>query len=156
PCPLALRRQDENTLTAMSAVCTHAGCTVGLDGMTSSWLCPCHGSRFDLEGAVIGGPAPRPRARYKGVFDVTTITISALGGGGDGLANSHCNCHCRLWRRAGQTAQRQFARPRGQHGWAQRYGHWRGRRHGVVDERRRSSRSEYRGQRYGVAEGRYA
>jgi Rieske Fe-S protein len=77
PCPLALRRQDENTLTAISAVCTHAGCTVGLDGTTNTWLCPCHGSRFDLQGSVIGGPAARPLAQYKVVFDGTTITISA-------------------------------------------------------------------------------
>jgi Rieske Fe-S protein len=77
PCPLALARQDENTLTAVSAVCTHAGCTVALDGATSSWLCPCHGSRFDLQGNVIGGPAARPLAQYKVTFDGTTITISA-------------------------------------------------------------------------------
>jgi Rieske Fe-S protein len=77
PCPLALERQDENTVTAISAVCTHAGCTVALDGTTSTWLCPCHGSRFDLQGNVIGGPASRPLARYRVMFDGTIITVSA-------------------------------------------------------------------------------
>jgi Rieske Fe-S protein len=77
PSPLALERQDENTVTAISAVCTHAGCTVALDGATKSWLCPCHGSRYDLQGKVIEGPAPQPLAQYKVTFDGTTITISA-------------------------------------------------------------------------------
>jgi cytochrome b6-f complex iron-sulfur subunit len=76
-CPLALERQDENTLTAISAVCTHAGCTIALDGPTNNWLCPCHGSRFDMQGNVIAGPAARPLAHYKVMFDGTTITISA-------------------------------------------------------------------------------
>lgn len=38
-------------------LCTHLGCVPnrGKEG----WLCPCHGSRFDLSGRVISGPAPR-------------------------------------------------------------------------------------------------
>jgi len=77
PCPLALERQDEHTLTAISAVCTHAGCTIALDDATKSWLCPCHGSRYDLQGKVIDGPAERPLAKYTVLFDGTTITITA-------------------------------------------------------------------------------
>jgi len=49
---------DENGIAAVSTVCPHLGCLVARqeDG---SYTCPCHGSRFDVEGNVIGGPAPR-------------------------------------------------------------------------------------------------
>jgi thiosulfate dehydrogenase [quinone] large subunit len=44
---------------AFSAICTHAGCTVGLSG--GQFVCPCHGGRYSAEtGAVLGGPPPRP------------------------------------------------------------------------------------------------
>ncbi len=45
---------------AMSAVCTHLGCITRYVSDESAIACPCHGSRFDLEGNVTHGPAPRP------------------------------------------------------------------------------------------------
>ncbi|GDX79400.1 cytochrome b6 [Deltaproteobacteria bacterium] len=48
---------DDAGLGAMSAVCTHLGCTVRRDG--EGFLCPCHGSRYNAKGEVTGGPAPR-------------------------------------------------------------------------------------------------
>ncbi|WP_343041616.1 Rieske (2Fe-2S) protein [Streptomyces typhae] len=50
----------EGDFKAFSSVCTHQGCTVrDVDGGTIN--CPCHGSRFRVaDGAVAGGPAPRP------------------------------------------------------------------------------------------------
>jgi len=46
---------------AFSAVCTHAGCTVGFDQSAKEFVCPCHGSIYNaLTGAVIQGPAPLP------------------------------------------------------------------------------------------------
>ena len=45
---------------ALSAVCTHLGCITRFVSDEGVIACPCHGSRFDLEGNVIHGPAPRP------------------------------------------------------------------------------------------------
>ena len=45
---------------ALSAVCTHLGCIARYKSDEKVIACPCHGSRFDLEGNVIHGPAPRP------------------------------------------------------------------------------------------------
>lgn len=45
---------------ALSAVCTHLGCITRFKSDERVIACPCHGSRFDLEGNVVHGPAPRP------------------------------------------------------------------------------------------------
>jgi cytochrome b6-f complex iron-sulfur subunit len=45
---------------ALSAVCTHLGCITRFRSDERAIACPCHGSRFDLEGNVVHGPAPRP------------------------------------------------------------------------------------------------
>ena len=55
----ALFRDDDGELHAVSAVCTHMGCLVDFNGEERTWDCPCHGSRFGLDGAVIHGPAKR-------------------------------------------------------------------------------------------------
>lgn len=45
---------------AVSAVCTHLGCITRFLSDENVIACPCHGSRFDIEGNVVHGPAPRP------------------------------------------------------------------------------------------------
>lgn len=49
----------ENTFRAMSAICPHLGCTVNAVVGKTPYLCPCHGSHFDQNGAVVNGPSPR-------------------------------------------------------------------------------------------------
>jgi glycine/D-amino acid oxidase-like deaminating enzyme/nitrite reductase/ring-hydroxylating ferredoxin subunit len=53
--------KDENGVVhAVSAVCSHMGCIVGWNETDRTWDCPCHGSRFELSGEVLHGPATRP------------------------------------------------------------------------------------------------
>jgi thiosulfate dehydrogenase [quinone] large subunit len=59
--PDILIRESDGSLKAFSAVCTHAGCTVGYDG--NQIYCPCHGGVYNPEtGEVEGGPPPAPLA----------------------------------------------------------------------------------------------
>jgi Rieske Fe-S protein len=57
---VAAYRDAEGNLAAVSAVCTHLGCTVQWNPAELSWDCPCHGSRFSCEGKVLAGPAVEP------------------------------------------------------------------------------------------------
>jgi len=72
--------REGKTFHAISAVCTHLGCTVRaealpqpetaeVDGrpvrLTHRYLCPCHGSRYRGDGQNLSGPAPRPLAWYR-------------------------------------------------------------------------------------------
>jgi menaquinol-cytochrome c reductase iron-sulfur subunit len=71
--------REGNVFHAISAVCTHLGCTVRaealsnpetrtVDGkllkLTHRFLCPCHGSKYTGDGTNVAGPAPRPLAWY--------------------------------------------------------------------------------------------
>ncbi|BDU75496.1 QcrA and Rieske domain-containing protein [Mesoterricola sediminis] len=55
--------REGNRIAAISTTCTHLGCIVGL--ADTGFACPCHGSRFDPDGTVTGGPAPKPLPWYK-------------------------------------------------------------------------------------------
>ncbi|WP_348606831.1 FAD-dependent oxidoreductase [Halobaculum rarum] len=55
--PVAVHRDEAGRLHAHSAVCPHLKCVVDWNPAEASWDCPCHGSRFDADGAVIDGPA---------------------------------------------------------------------------------------------------
>jgi Rieske Fe-S protein len=57
---VALYRDGGGNLHALSSVCPHRGCDVEWNGEEKVWDCPCHGSRFTSEGAVIRGPAAQP------------------------------------------------------------------------------------------------
>ena len=56
----AVYRDEEGTLHALSARCTHLGCIVNWNSAERTWDCPCHGSRFGARGEVIMGPAVNP------------------------------------------------------------------------------------------------
>ena len=56
----AVYRDDSGTVHAVSARCTHLGCIVEFNDAETAWECPCHGSRFGVDGSVRQGPANRP------------------------------------------------------------------------------------------------
>jgi glycine/D-amino acid oxidase-like deaminating enzyme/nitrite reductase/ring-hydroxylating ferredoxin subunit len=56
----AVYRDRAGGLHAVSAACTHMGCTVTWNEAESTWDCPCHGSRFATDGRVLHGPALSP------------------------------------------------------------------------------------------------
>ncbi|WP_342643580.1 FAD-dependent oxidoreductase [Rhodoligotrophos ferricapiens] len=57
---VAAFRDEQGQVHAVSAVCSHMGCIVGWNETDRTWDCPCHGSRFELSGEVIHGPATKP------------------------------------------------------------------------------------------------
>jgi 3-phenylpropionate/trans-cinnamate dioxygenase ferredoxin reductase subunit len=54
---LAVFKDEEGYLVALSSRCTHMGCTVDWNDVDRTWDCPCHGSRYAVDGEVIQGPA---------------------------------------------------------------------------------------------------
>ena len=55
--------REGNKISAISTTCTHLGCTVGV--ADTGFACPCHGSRYDQDGNVTGGPAPKALPWYQ-------------------------------------------------------------------------------------------
>jgi cytochrome b6-f complex iron-sulfur subunit len=65
-----------DTFVALSSGCTHQSCEItAFAGQT--FLCPCHGSRFDTSGRVVNGPASRPLQQYQTQFANDVLTITA-------------------------------------------------------------------------------
>jgi cytochrome b6-f complex iron-sulfur subunit len=66
----------QNTFVALTAICSHQTCTItGISDQ--NYVCPCHGSTFDVTGRVLVGPASAPLRQYPTRFDsngVLTIT----------------------------------------------------------------------------------
>ena len=57
---IAVWRDDNGDVHAVSASCTHKGCTVTWNNADRTWDCPCHGSMFEADGTVLHGPAREP------------------------------------------------------------------------------------------------
>jgi Rieske Fe-S protein len=55
----AVYRDEAGALHRASAVCPHLGCIVHWNSLERTWDCPCHGSRFGIDGAVLNAPASR-------------------------------------------------------------------------------------------------
>ena len=63
---IAAFREENGRLILRSAACTHLGCQLHWNALERCWDCPCHGSHFSVEGAVLNGPAIFPLSEIKG------------------------------------------------------------------------------------------
>lgn len=61
----AVRRDEAGGEQMLSAKCRHLGCIVHWNSLEKSWDCPCHGSRYDTEGANLDAPAHHPLERVE-------------------------------------------------------------------------------------------
>jgi Rieske Fe-S protein len=62
--PVAVYNSGEE-LVVLENVCTHMGCETGWNTFEQTWDCPCHGSRYHANGAVMRGPAQAPLPRLE-------------------------------------------------------------------------------------------
>lgn len=66
----------EGSFVALSLICTHQGCTVGFDSVATGFKCPCHGSEYNISGAVTQGPAPTALTKYKITIANNVLTVT--------------------------------------------------------------------------------
>jgi Rieske Fe-S protein len=62
--------------TALSTACTHQACEVTAFA-SQAFVCPCHGSEFDVDGRVVRGPATAPLRQYTTQLAGDVLTITA-------------------------------------------------------------------------------
>jgi len=59
-----VRETDEEVVT-FDIHCTHLGCPLAFASGSATFVCPCHGGSFDVQGDVTSGPPPRPMVQYE-------------------------------------------------------------------------------------------
>ena len=70
-----LARTSASAFSAIDAVCSHESCTItGTDGAT--YVCPCHGSRYNRSGQVLAGPARASLRQFATTFTDGVVTIA--------------------------------------------------------------------------------
>lgn len=72
---IVVARVEDAKFVAVGAVCTHKGGPIEYDKASKEFYCPWHKSRFDLEGAVVKGPAKKALPHYQ----EETATVIKLG-----------------------------------------------------------------------------
>ncbi|HEX7838499.1 MAG TPA: Rieske 2Fe-2S domain-containing protein [Kofleriaceae bacterium] len=69
-------RVSDTQVIAVSAICTHAGCSMDYSASQQVLDCPCHGSRFSTDGKVVRGPANRSLRVYNAALANNKVTIT--------------------------------------------------------------------------------
>lgn len=71
-------RYSATVFDALSATCTHQGCTVGYDAVGSKVSCPCHGGMYDPNsGSVLSGPPPSALTKYTVTRSGNILTVKS-------------------------------------------------------------------------------
>lgn len=70
-----LARTNMSAFSAVDAICSHESCTItGAAGTT--YVCPCHGSRYSRSGQVLAGPAKASLRQFATTFSEGVVTIA--------------------------------------------------------------------------------
>ncbi len=71
---------NNGKIDVFAITCSHLGCSIALNEKEKSFDCPCHGSRFHLDGTVLRGPAPVPLSHltWKEGTDPNTIQVDGI------------------------------------------------------------------------------
>jgi len=69
-------RVSDTQVIALSAICTHAGCSMDFNAGQQLLDCPCHGSQFSTDGQVVRGPAGRALRVYSVTLANNMITVA--------------------------------------------------------------------------------
>ena len=54
---IGIYKDEENNIHAVKPVCSHLGCLLSWNNTLKTWDCPCHGSRYDIDGNCVYGPS---------------------------------------------------------------------------------------------------
>lgn len=75
-----LYRSKEGRSGAVAAVCTHLGCNVEWTDSApqGAFSCPCHSSKFDLNGKALSGPAKAPLTHYAATQNGADVELKLL------------------------------------------------------------------------------
>jgi cytochrome b6-f complex iron-sulfur subunit len=74
-----------DAVVALFGVCTHLGCLPKWQDTNNRFECPCHGSKYQLDGTYIEGPAPRSLDRFETTIFFTDGTSATTDSAGDPL-----------------------------------------------------------------------
>ena len=67
--------KEHDQVTAMSRKCPHLGCTLEINNSQDGFICPCHGSKFQKNGAYILGPADKDMTKINYIITNKTVEI---------------------------------------------------------------------------------
>lgn len=67
--------RSNGKLHALSLICTHLGCIVNWHPEENRLICPCHAGIYDINGAVLGGPPPRPLPSFEVMLSGETVIV---------------------------------------------------------------------------------
>ena len=71
---------NKGRVELFAITCSHLGCSIALNDKKNGFDCPCHGSKFSLDGKVTHGPAPAPLSHltWKEGKDPNTIQVDGI------------------------------------------------------------------------------
>ncbi|TVR71479.1 MAG: Rieske (2Fe-2S) protein [Marinilabiliales bacterium] len=72
---IIIANTGDDHFVALSSVCTHAGCQITYNHSNGNFPCPCHGSVFSADGAVVTGPATTAVRSYSITRDGSVLTV---------------------------------------------------------------------------------